>query len=261
MMKSNFHTHTSLCKHAEGSLFEMAEAAERAAFDVFGITEHTPLPQDRWLDIRMAQAELPQYLSDLHSLKQRSSKTRFLAGMECDHAKEFIPYYENELLGSGKLDFLIGSIHFFPYQGEWRGMYGGVTSQDHLKAYTDHLIELLHQKIYAFIAHPDLFANSYLVWDDCAVECSIRILEAARVNHKPLEINAYGLRKPPIQTPAGPRPMYPLKEFWQLAGQYGISVFCNSDAHRPQDVDAGLDECRELAAASGVKVLDKIDLT
>lgn len=260
-MKSNFHTHTQLCKHAKGTLFEMASAAAKARFDMFGISEHTPLPEDQWLDIRMAQAELPRYLADLGVIKKESRSTVFLAGMECDHAREFIPYYEDALLGSGQIDFLIGSIHYFPYQGEWRGMYGGITTQDHLKAYTDHLIELIHQDLYTFIAHPDLFANSYLNWDDCAYECSSRILEAAQVKNKPLEINAYGLRKPVIQTPSGSRPMYPLKEFWQLAGKYRISVYCNSDAHRPEDVDAGLSECRELASISGVRVLDSIDLT
>jgi histidinol-phosphatase (PHP family) len=73
--------------------------------------------------------------------------------------------------------------------------------------------------LFAFVAHPDLFANAYLAWDAEAEACSRAILAAAADLSVPLEINGYGMRKPEIETREGVRRKYPWRRFWELAGE------------------------------------------
>ncbi|MCK5806256.1 MAG: histidinol phosphate phosphatase, partial [Lentisphaeria bacterium] len=86
------------------------------------------------------------------------------------------------------------------------------------------------------------------------------ILEAAQDLSIPLEINGYGFRKPMRETKHGLRLQYPVREFWELASEYDVSVVVSSDAHRPCDVYASLDKCIELAEECGLKFAD-LDLT
>ena len=52
-----------------------------------------------------------------------------------------------------------------------------------------------------------------------------------------LEINALGLRKIAAR-PDSPFPMYPWQPFWEMAAEHDVSVIVNSDAHRPDDLQA-----------------------
>ena len=64
------------------------------------------------------------------------------------------------------------------------------------------------------------------------------------------------MRKEPVQTSKGPRAQYPWPPFWELASEYKIEVVCNSDAHRPQDALACLDETQLLADRFDLKIAD-----
>ena len=134
-------------------------------------------------------------------------------------------------------------------------MYGGTADAASLRAYTDYVIASMATGLFAFIAHPDLFGNAYLVWDAEAEACSRAILAAAAELEVPLEINGYGMRKPEIETPAGVRLKYPWQRFWELAGSYEVRVVVTSDAHRPVDVGANLAEGMTLAADCGLEAV------
>ena len=73
------------------------------------------------------------------------------------------------------------------------------------------------------------------------------ILEASLALDIPLEINAYGLRKPQVETEEGFRPPYPWMPFWELAAEYGVKTVAGSDAHRPEDVWGNIGEAFSIA--------------
>ena len=125
-----------------------------------------------------------------------------------------------------------------------------------LNAYSRHLAEIMESGLFAFIAHPDLFGCSNEFWNDDLTSCSHDILSSAQATKTTLEINGYGMRKEPVQTSKGPRAQYPWPPFWELASEYKIEVVCNSDAHRPQDALACLDETRLLADRFDLKIAD-----
>ena len=106
------------------------------------------------------------------------------------------------------------------------------------------------------MAHPDLFGNSYLNWDENTIAASKDIFVAAEATGVALEINGYGLRKQVIDTPAGRRRMYPWLPFWELAADYNVTVIANSDAHRPQDVSANIAEATAIGEQFGLQFAD-----
>jgi len=255
-MKANYHTHTYRCKHATGDVADYCRAAQKAGLTALGISDHAALPDNRWHSVRMDYAEREAYCAAIEKAQADFSDLTLLKSMECEYEPAYRAYFEDELLGELNLDYLIGAAHFIPHEGRYIGVYGGITDAPSLRSYTHAYVELIEWGIFAFIAHPDLFGNSYLEWDAEAVACAKAILQAAETHGVPLEINGYGFRKPWIQTPEGRRPMYPWVCFWELASEYNIEVVLSSDAHRPEDVVANLDDAAEIAAHFGLRLAD-----
>jgi histidinol-phosphatase (PHP family) len=90
--------------------------------------------------------------------------------------------------------------------------------------------------LFDFVAHPDLFGNCYLDWDENTDACSRDILRAAADLGVAMEINALGLAKIARKKADNPFPMYPWLPFWELATEFDVEVIVNSDAHRPEDL-------------------------
>ncbi len=259
---NNFHTHTWRCKHAEGKVKDYVDAALESitvnpeqGLPVLGISDHTPLPDDRWLHVRMEMTELDAYLAEFEEAE--SDNIILLKGLECEWDPLYRNFYEDELLGEKNLDYLIGSVHWFRNHGEWEYL-GEMRTAEHLREYSKIMTDTMATGLFSFIAHPDGFGAGYKKWDENAKSCAIDILTAAEELNIPLEINGYGLRKDKIPTPEGTRNVYPWLNFWELAGNYNIKAICNSDAHRPEDVHASIDECREIAIRYNIDLIDDI---
>jgi histidinol-phosphatase (PHP family) len=252
----NLHTHTFLCKHASGSVKDYVANAKEKSGAILGFSDHTPLPDGRWSNVRMSMDQIQGYMDDIDRAAESSDGLLIIGGLECEYAKEYVSFYKEEILAYKTIRYLVAGIHYYKRSGSWYNAYGDITTMKDLGAYTDFILAAIDSDIYAFIAHPDLFANCYLEWDEQAVSCSKAILEAASEKKIPLEINGYGFRKPQITTQQGTRFMYPLDNFWQLAAEYDIRVICNSDAHNPLDVYESIDRSRAVAQMYNLKEID-----
>lgn len=251
----NYHTHTYRCKHAIGSVSDYTENAIKKGMTHLGFSDHTPLPDGRWSDVRMHIDELSDYIRDVEEAQVKYREVEIFKGAECEYAPEYINFYKEELLGKHGLQYMIGGAHYFPYRGEWISCYLADNSKQHLIAYTDYIIKSIDSDLFSFIAHPDLFSVFYLQWDNEAVACSRAILMAASDKKRVLEINGYGYRKEEIKTLSGYRKPYPQDQFWSLASEYGIEAIINSDAHKPEDVD-NFGGARELADSLQLNIVD-----
>ena len=236
-MLKDYHSHTFRCKHASGEVIDYATVAAKQGLQVLGVSDHTPSPDGRWNTLRMSIAELDSYDAAIESARKAYPELTILKGMECEYIEEFLDFYQEELLEKRKFDYLIAGSHFFLCRGKWTGTHSYIKSREELEAYANNVIASMASGLFAFIAHPDLFGNSYELWDEHTLYCSKLILEAAVKYKIPLEVNAYGFRKRPKETAQGTRPPYPLTPFWELAAEYdGLSVIANSDAHQPEEI-------------------------
>ncbi|NLL44016.1 MAG: histidinol-phosphatase [Firmicutes bacterium] len=248
----NYHTHTFRCKHAEGDVTDYARSAMKKGFTVLGMTDHTPLPDNRWLPIRMDIADLPAYVRAIEEAQNEYPDLKILKGMECEWAPEYHNFFAEVLLGKYGLDYLILGCHFFSYRGRWLSSHMDIINSKRLAAYTETLIESMRSGLFSFVAHPDLFGLSYLDWDKNTAAASKEVLSAAEELKLPLEINGYGLVSRKVQTSQGTRTAYPWLPFWELAADYDVTVIVNSDAHHPKSLDQGIERGREMARDLGL---------
>ncbi|MGK5091125.1 histidinol-phosphatase [Deltaproteobacteria bacterium TL4] len=255
-IKNNFHTHTRLCRHAVGDAVDYARYAWENGIHTLGISDHTPFPDNRWLDIRMSFDQLDLYERSIADARNEFPEMSLLKGLECEYVPEFHSYYQDELLGKRKFDYLIGAEHHTPFQGRWLNSFFELEDARHLNAYAKYMIAMMETRLFAFIAHPDIFGMSHLLWDEDAIACSRDILQAAEETQTPLELNANGFRQIPVESSTGFRAPYPWKPFWELSSEYSIQVLCNSDAHTPKQMLANLSEVYQLVHEFKLNVIN-----
>ncbi|MDX9801835.1 MAG: histidinol-phosphatase [Spirochaetia bacterium] len=243
---TNYHTHTFRCKHATGDAIDYAKTAWNKGMRTLGFSEHTPLPDNRWNNVRMDMDQLDSYDEAISKAQEAFPGLNIIKGMECDWVPEFDNFYKEEFREKRDYKYLIGSIHWFKSEGEWIFTYSP-EAFGKAREYADLLIEMIESQSFDFIAHPDLFGLFSRKWTAETTAVSRAICEAAKSYNTPLEINGYGLRKPKIEAAEGIRYAYPVDKFWEIASDYGIEVVCNSDAHNPEDVNKSIDLCMEIA--------------
>lgn len=254
---SNYHTHTYLCKHAEGTVMEYCEAAIQHGLKTLGFTDHTPYMDGRWNTVRMGFEQLPQYISAVLEAREKyKGQLRILLGMECEAAPDMFGYFKEILLDKYKLDYIIEAGHSYWLDDRWRNTFSGHMGDRELHAYTDIIIKGMESGLYSFCAHPDVFAVSYRGWNEDATSCVKAICQAANAYGIGLELNSYGFRKARLMDGDTERPPYPLPKFWEIATEENVSAIINSDAHLPQDVCANIDEALALATKYGIKVIN-----
>ncbi|TXT42053.1 MAG: histidinol-phosphatase (PHP family) [Spirochaetes bacterium] len=261
---TTYHTHTYRCRHATGDAMDYLKTARKASIRELGFSDHCPYPDRRWSESRMDMDELPAYIHAVDAAREEAKgfdePMQVFAGLECEWGPDIHGYLKDELLGHFALDYLGVGIHTYLHRGSWRDSFV-ITDPRELASFADTTAKALESGIFAFLAHPDLFCYNWAPWDENAIACAKDILEAAQATKVPLEINGCGFRKPKVRGDRGQRRPYPHEYFWDLACEYDILCVVNSDAHRPVDIIAGIEEGKAMGSTRGLKILEKLDLT
>ncbi|KAF8333022.1 histidinol-phosphatase [Cantharellus anzutake] len=117
------HSHSGqFCRHANGALSEVAQAAVLKGFSVYGLTEHAPryrtrdlYPEESDLSIEDLSSAFDTFVNEAHNVREEhsSSATAFLVGLETDYITDLdLVMTENLLARHGdKFDYIVGSIH------------------------------------------------------------------------------------------------------------------------------------------------------
>lgn len=255
MFRKDFHLHTWRCKHATGDVPELVARADALGLEAVGISDHMPYPDDRWTQWRIDYGQLDELIGLVRAARDRKG-CRVYAGLECEWHPDFRAYYEDELLGSRGLDYLIGSTHFTPVGGHWLSSFDALTEPKHLRAYVAHTVALIDTGLFAFVGHPDVFAQCFPRWTPDVAAASKDLVQAAADRGAVLELNASGYRKPWTRADADQSHPYPWRNFWELAAESGVNVVVNSDAHAVADLYAEVPRAYALAAELGLSLVD-----
>jgi histidinol-phosphatase (PHP family) len=249
---ANYHTHTFRCEHASGDCVEYAQVAARSGISILGFSDHTPLPDGNWREMRMSLAQLDDYEAAVQAARAAEPKLRIVLGLECEFKEEYHGWYRDEILGKRDYDYLIAGCHFTPFKNRWVPSFGQLVSAERLRAYANYTIQTMDSGLFDFITHPDIIGCSWSDWNDDLAACAEDICAASVTLQVPLELNSYGLRKPWVDSQKGPRPAYPWEPFWAIAGRHGVRVVLSSDAHQPCDVAAGYDQVAAIRDTFGL---------
>jgi histidinol-phosphatase (PHP family) len=248
----DLHLHSARCGHASGAPAEYVAAARAAGIEVMAFTDHLPLPPRFDAGYAMPARELEDYIDDVRALQRESAADggpEILLGIEAD----WFGGREDDLaedISEHPWDMVLGSVHF---QGEWAFDDPRLTDEyqrrqiDRVwRRYFEDVAASALTGLFDVITHPDLVKKFNYV-PDGDLEPFYRIaVDAIARSGAAIEANSSGWRKPCAE-------LYPSLDFLKLAFTAGIPATVGSDAHRPDEVGAGLSQAREALREAGYR--------
>ncbi|MEG1304653.1 MAG: histidinol-phosphatase, partial [Oscillospiraceae bacterium] len=252
--------HTYRCKHATQWDESYVKAAVRAHFDELGFSDHSPWPYPNKFRsfIRMDNFMLDDYIESLTELKQRYKDVLSIKiGLECEYFDDYMPWL-TEQVEARKLDYVIFGNHFYKDDSKYPEYFGhSIVDKENLEIYLESILKGMEYKKFAYVAHPDLFINSYKYFDVACEKASRQICEKAYKLGLPLEFNLSGYR---IRGARHTTKTYPYESFWKIAADCGCTCIIGYDAHDPKYIasdaflNKGLKEIKKL----GLKRIERI---
>lgn len=230
-MRTNYHTHTTRCMHANGTDEEFVLSAIQGGYDVLGFSDHTPWKYrtDFVANMRMLPSQLPDYVESLSALREKyQDQIQIRIGLECEYFPDYL-YWLKEQIKRYHIDYVLFGNHYyhtdekFPYFGRQ------TRNRDMLDLYEESAIEGMESGIFCCLAHPDLFMRSYPSFDHHCTTISRHICRAAARLHIPLEYNIG--RWYQGETPEAGNATYPCPSFWKIAANEGCTAIIGLDAH------------------------------
>lgn len=253
-MKTNYHTHTYRCNHADGTDEAYAARACETGLTELGFSDHVPqpgLPSTFHSWFRMTPEETEGYCSSIRNLqKQYADKMDIRLGFEveyypdcfdalCNHLKDYSP------------DYLILGQHFI--NNEHDGIYvcNGQCTAETLEKYTLQVCKAINTGLFSCLAHPDL--PSFDVSNPYFYDSAKEICSAAKKEGIPVECNLLGISG---------RRCYPKNEFFKVANEIGCDVILGLDAHTPNAFFCEEHEAYalKLLKESGITPIERMQL-
>lgn len=255
-MKSNYHTHTYRCHHAQGSEEDFVIEAIKNNLSVLGFSDHGPFYDNRY-GLRMDFSELKYYINTIEELKIKyKNKIIIKSGVEIEYDPRENKFY-NELLNEYKLDYLLlGQHYFMSSNGSMKNIYEIKDTCEYID-YAKSIISAMDSNFFKIIGHPDIFFVNDFPWDNnCEEACNI-IVNGAKERDFILEFNVNGLRRGKSKFKDGERYSYPHYKFFELVKEAQVKVVINSDCHNPSELwDEYMNKAYKIC--DGLNIINKI---
>lgn len=263
----DWHVHPDFSPDAEGTVRDCCRAAGLAGLAGLCFTTHyepDPGRADRE-SVRVAGLLRPvssdwvgRYLAAIEEARREFPGLRVLAGVEIG----FDPGLEDpirEFLARHRFGFVLGSVHSIEHialssgreQHEFAERFRDVEPSDLMRRYFDRVRAAAASGLFDALAHLDIY-RKYAVkllgpelLPAAAAELprALRAIAAAGVA---IEVNTSAFRR-------GDDEPYPALTILEQARAAGVGRFTiGSDAHRPEDIGAGLERARELLGRLGL---------
>lgn len=265
-MKIDYHMHFEYGSYDLSWVQGFFDSAKKRGIAEIGISEHTHgftdfkdlyyedvicddsfigKFQKEWLKTNKFKCPLEKYISFMNEFKGKGYPVK--TGIEVcnfqDQAKV------KKILDKYDFDYIIGSIHFLrgwaydssQIKDEWKNH----TLQDIYEWYTQEAEKLCAAKLYDVLGHPFNIRLFKFLPDFDVTPYLTRVAAAMKKADMIVDINT------------GTRYRYPIKEispfpaFMKIAAQYKLPVITSSDAHKPEDCGAYIDEAIEYAKSFG----------
>ena len=242
-MTVDLHNHTPLCNHAVGEPLEFVRCAIKAGTRYFGFSDHAPMNYDE--AYRMKFEEMQSYEDEILRLRDEfSGEIEILLGYEMD----FLDGFMDERVFTRKVDYLIGSVHFFNGWAfdnpEFIGGYEGKDLDKIWQEYFDHIERSARLGKFDIMGHIDLLKLfKFLPKKDVRVLAK-NAVKAIKEANLVVEINAAGFRKPIGE-------QYPSVNLLELIAENDITITFGSDAHAKEDIGKNGEICEQIARNLG----------
>lgn len=265
------------CDHAESTLQVMLEAAVQAGYHTFGVSEHTPRSEERFLyqnelargwDVPKIENDFRAYTTTLTDLADSfADRLIVLRGFEAEviptaSYKQECAEFRSRKLPDGRpaFDYFVGSVHFV------NEIQIDGNAEECLRAFEEWgSLEMLAVQYYDTVAEmaqalqPDVVGHLDLIKKTAKalemqsvpldtpviVAAAERALESVLSAGAILDLNTAGWRK-------GLGEPYPAPWLIKRAAVMGVPFCFGDDSHRPSDVGSGIDQARDYLLMNGV---------
>ena len=254
-MKANYHTHTT---GSDGKLNpeDLIKVAIKKKFDILGITDHYHIPPG----FRKPDNEDYLYYSDEHyeelkRLKKKySSKIKLLVGVEFDWLKDYKEWIKKEAT-KRKYDYRFISVHFLKIGKEYISLdynekqfqkmiklSGGI--KELVKNYYSSLRDAIKNGCFDVVGHLDIikiwnedkkYFSGQEGWYKREIQKTLKLIKKENMK---IDLNTAGWRKPCAE-------IYPNLDILNEAKKMKIPLLIGTDAHRPNELEAGLKEIKK----------------
>lgn len=225
-MIANYHTHTALCHHADGTEREYIEAAIKNGLKILGFADHAPqfFPTDFYSHFRMYPEQLEGYVRTISDLRDEyKNDIEIHIGLEAEYYSEIFERLI-EFIKPYDIEYLLLGQHYIANEYDTREpSTARYYDNEKLTEYVDQVLKAIGTGKFTYIAHPDVFRF------DGADEAfyasqTRRLCEGAKAAGLPLEINMLGLTE---------GRHYPSDRFFKIAKEVGCDFILGCDAHKP----------------------------
>jgi histidinol-phosphatase (PHP family) len=249
MIPSDYHTHTRLCKHADGAAEDYVRPAVELGLKEIGCSDHAPMPDHFDEKHRMTLDQFEDtYKPDVLALRElyrESITVKF--GIEAD----FFPGTEEWTRGflqAHEFDYVIGSVHFLGGWGFDNPVFVHKYDEQDIdvvyEQYFDHIKRSAEAQLFDIIGHCDLVKKFGHRPSKNMEDVLREVFRVVKQSDMAVEINTSGLRKPVHE-------VYPGDAILSLIREYSIPIAVGSDAHAPEDVARDFDIARALVERYG----------
>lgn len=251
----DLHVHSACSADGASSIDDYARQAAALGLKELGFCEHADFdPRDR----DYGYLDLPIYSQQIANARSLEQGIGLRQGVEISYQAR----YEDEIgtwLAAEAWDFVVLSVHLVDYDDGWAIISEPQTTGAYLAAhsprqayvpYFEELLRAARSDLGDVLGHLDLIKRYGSVhngpFDPLEFEDEIRAVLQAAVEHSiGLEINTSGLR----QAPGEPYPSLVVLHWYRELG--GEILTIGSDAHRVEDLGAGIGEAMDLAREAG----------
>ncbi|XZE52809.1 histidinol-phosphatase [Planctomycetaceae bacterium SH139] len=238
------HSHTPLCKHAQGLPIEYASQAHQLGLAGITITCHNPMPDGFSAAVRMDPEQWDEYQQIVRDAAEHwQGRVDVRLGLEADYFPGYEKWLE-EQIDSAPLSYVLGSVH--PQIAEYRIRFGNPDPVVDQSTYFSMLADAAETGLFDCLSHPDLIKNvTSTAWEpDRLTDVIAAALDRIAQTGIAMELNTSGrLKRIPEMNP------FPGMLSMMLERQ--IPVVLGADAHVPKRVGEGYPEALALLAEIG----------
>lgn len=245
---ADYHTHTFLCKHAQGAPADYVRSAVARGIREIAITDHDPTPHGYDITHRMPCAEFETYRRLVDEARMDGCEVLF--GVEADYYEGCMPHL-SRWLASQEFDIVLGSVHCIDVWSLEDPTRAELRRRDRVldlwQRYFALVGALADTRLYDVVAHLDLPKRSGVAPDETKIAEFVQpALDRIAAASMAIEVNTSGLRHPINE-------VYPSPTILGWAHQRGIPITFGSDAHQPDHVGASFDHAVRVAWAAGYR--------
>lgn len=269
MVLEDWHSHNSLCRHAEGSIEDYIKRAIEMKLDTIGVSDHFPyeylenslvsINEIPYREYAMKLDEVDSYLATVEKLRIKyHNEIQIRIAFEVDYFKSqenFLNLQIEKRLD--ELDYILGSVHILHGKSKlfafddmrFLSMYKEYESIDNIYLdYYNKLQNMITSENFTFdiLCHFDLPKkyNKRANDKELVMNEAIKTLELVKRKDLTIEINTGGLRK-------DIKEQYPSFEIIEQIFELDIPILLGSDAHHPNDLGYKFNEILKLLKKIG----------